>query len=541
MSDLLNDAEGRLVVLEAQRDLLRRRLSRFFKRNLVIDFEQWDTGGEFDLFTLLGQLNAEWDDELRDLWRLLGHVGGLRQTVWDEVIYVDPTGSDITGTGSDDNPYASLWFLGTLPRVIRNHVSVVLRGDVDYGDVLTLCHQFEEDGCLSIVGNGPAVDPYNHVLDGVLNAHTAERNTWNFCTLSVNPTTACYKYFWRLQSGAAQDNAAPICTADVPAGRIWVRFIPTAGIANGDEYTFAIPARTLTIEGASITAIDGHNSSDVSSLPAVSRINFVNLNIDLNPSPDRERTLVCEGAPMGFWFTRILAPDNEHSTGPDIVFRNEINNHNPATHSSSLESEANSGIDNLFLSAGETAQSAGLMVVNREVDLRHEYNDPVIVLESDAKIKCVDCMSRWEINNANVRLEQCSARQFLILNSTFWSNYCAAVAEYTDTNIPDLYAELSRVSFNTGLFGISDIAITLVSSFLKFLNSGGDTAGAISAYDYCVDLSGISNMFMHNAWLGTAPTINDIIFSDPAAPIAAAFPGIDAVATDAILNNVMRT
>ena len=114
MSDLLNTSEGRNVIIEAQRFLLKRRLARFFKRNLAIDFEQYEKGlGEFDLSTLLGQLNVAWDDELRDLYRLLGTVGGLTESIAETEINVNPaTGSDITGTGSADRPYASLWFIG---------------------------------------------------------------------------------------------------------------------------------------------------------------------------------------------------------------------------------------------------------------------------------------------------------------------------------------------------------------------------------------------------------------------------------------------
>lgn len=542
MSNLLNDAEGRNVVLTAQRHLLERRIARFFKRNLVIDYEQWTNGGQFDLQTLLGDLNENLDQELRELFRLLGHVGGLASTLQDEEIIVDPlNGSDETGTGAAAAPYASLWFIGNLPRIISHQISIILLGDVDYDDILTLCHQFEGDGCLNIVGQGAAVDPYGGVLNGTITAHTAERNTWHFCTLSVNPTNAVYKYFWRPTSGGAADNAAAVCTADDPAGRIWVRFAPTAGIVNGDAYTYALPPHTLRITGASLTALNGWNATDESSLLTISRINFVNLNIDLDPTPDRSRTFVTNGAPMGFWFVRILAPDDIHSAGADIIFRNPINRHNPATSVSDLETQAQSGLNNLFLSAGETPVSAGLMVVNREADLRHDWDDAVIALESDSRIYCVDCMARWEIIRANVELRSCSARSIYTQNGFAYFNNVGAVAEFTGAATFCFSLQNARATFFENLVGLSDNAIVLQSGFIRLVQTGGDTAGSISGYDYCVDLTGISKVYMATAWAGTLPTLNDIIFNDPAAPVAAAFPGIDAVVTDALENSVMRT
>lgn len=539
MSNLLNDTEGRLVVLEAQRELLRERLSRFFKRNLVIDYEQWSKGlGEFDLPTLLGDLNEGLDDELRDLYRLLGHVGGLQQTVWDEIIHVNPaTGSDITGTGDTAHPYASLWFLPTLPRIIANHVIIVLWGDVDYDDILYVSHEFRGNGGLSFVGYGAAPDPAGGVLNGTLGGASNERNTWETLTLSVAPTAPCAQYFIRMTDGAEVDNAVPINT--IAGSVVWGRQVPMAGVNIGDAYTYAIPARTLTIEGACITAINGGNANELSSLPAVSRINFINLNIDIDVGTTRQYEFVTQGAPMGFWFCRILAPAVAHSTGPDIIFQNSINRHNPSTATSALESAAACGIANLFLGAGENAESAGLMVVNRE-DTVFAWDDPVIRLDANAKVFCVDCMARWEIKHSNVELRQCSAASWWMLNATIYMTNCAANPAADGSSFWGIYAELCRLSFNIGLFMQMDTAIVLASSFLRFQTSGGDSLGN-SAYDYCVDLTGISNMFMLDAWQGTAPTINDIIFNDPAAPIPAAFPAADAVVTDAILNNVMRT
>ena len=543
MSNLLNDNEGRNVVLEAQRYLLQRRLSRFFKRNLVIDYNQWSHGGEFDLSTLLGGLNPAWDDELRDLYRLLGHVGGLARSVADEVIYVDSvSGSDTDGTGSSDSPYASLWFLANLPRVIAHHYSIVLRADVDYNDVLMITQEFDGDGCLSIVGAGTAVDPYAGALDGTITANVLERNTWRFLTTSVAPPAAGFKDFIRMTSGGSINNATPICTLDAGGSRIWARWVPLAGLANGDGYTYAIPGRTIRITGANITALNGRNATPLSSLPAISRINFVNLNIDLDSeAPTRYYSMVTDGAPMGFWFCRIFSPDVGFSSGADILFRNPINRHNPSTSLGDLETESGSGINNMFLSAGESPSSAGLDIVCRGASPRHGWDDEVLEVQSDARIYCVDCMARWNVMRANVELRQISARSINAIDSMIWANNIAAVPQFTGAAAFCLKGNLSQFNWVENLFGLSDTAIVLQSTFMRLINSGGDASGSISGYDYCVDLTGISKVYMTTAWQGTVPTIADIIFSDPAATPSAAFPAADAIQTDGLENTVMRT
>jgi hypothetical protein len=539
MSNLLNDAEGRAAILTAQRFLLQRRLSRFFKRNLVIDYDQWSHGGEFDLGTLLGALNDHWDDEIRDLYRLLGHVGGLADSVADDLIYVNASlGSDIEGTGSAAEPYASLWFLPHLPRRIGHHYSILIKSNIDHDDMLTVCQEFTGDGCLSFVGQGVAVDPYAGGLDGTVSAHTTELNTWMFVTTSVNPVVANMKQFIRMTSGGSQDNAAPICTCDPGGSRLWARFGPLAGIANGDGYSYALPPWTIRVEGGSITALNGQNATRISSNPAVSRVNFVNLNIDVDSeAPTRYRSFVTDGAPMGFWFCRILCPDNSFSAGPDIVFKNDINKYNPATSTSDLVTESQSDIANIFLSAGGPA-SAGLAVVNRsDTDPRHEWDDAVIGLENNARVQCVDAMGRWEVLKANVELRQCSARSFLCQNTTAWFYNCAAIAEITGVASYCLYANLSRVNWIEGLWGTSDTCGLLQSGFLRFINSGADS-GALSTLSYGVDLSGISKMYMTNAWQGTAPPAGqDIYWSDQAVPSSVAFPPADTIETDSTVIN----
>ena len=106
MTNLLNTTSDRMIVIEAQRDLLRRRISRHWKRSLVIAYEEWrTTGNPFDLETFVNELNTVNDTEIRELSELLGIVGGFTATIQDLSYWIDPV------AGSDAVSYTHL----TLP------------------------------------------------------------------------------------------------------------------------------------------------------------------------------------------------------------------------------------------------------------------------------------------------------------------------------------------------------------------------------------------------------------------------------------------
>lgn len=535
MSNLLNDTEGRNVVLVAQRDLLRRRISRFFKRNLVVDYEQWSNGGEFDLATLLGSLNVAWDDELRDLYRLLGHIGGLNESVQNETIYVSPTGNDITGTGSATSPYATLWFLPFLPRVIAHDYQILIQGNVNYGGIMTVEHSFSDQGCLSFIGVGVSVDPYAGVLDGVSTAQDNPYSTQRVLTLSVAPQTSGNRYFVRMKDGGSQNHAAPITYVSTGSSVIMSRLNPLASTNIGDAYSYCIPPVTLTVEGMNVTALNGDNTANHDfglDTPDISRINFVNLNIDYQPSVATKRSFVTSGAPMGFWFCRILSTEN--SPGEDIVFKNDINRFNPVTLYSVLEASSQSDITNIFLSVSGLADSAGLSIVNRDSNV-FLWDDIVIRLEDNARLNCVDCMATWRVSAANVILWQCSAASYSVYESTARLINCFANPNAHTGSENAVEAWLSTVWYDHGVIGTCEYAFYLKSSFLRM-----EAFGYLGTAQYASLVSGLSKIFMQAIWGGLPAAVADISFPDPTVPLTVAFPAASAVQTDALENSVMR-
>lgn len=163
MTTLLNDTFGRLAVIEAQKHLLQRRISRHWKRSLVIAWNEWRTTGvRFQLETLVNELNDVHDTEIRELAELLGIVGGFTATIQDLSYWIDPVnGDDASGDGSQTNPYKTLWFLDLLPGVIRHAVRIMVLADASglgagiYDPINTSRFVFDGNaGFLSFIGVG---------------------------------------------------------------------------------------------------------------------------------------------------------------------------------------------------------------------------------------------------------------------------------------------------------------------------------------------------------------------------------------------------
>lgn len=532
MSNLLNNDEGRNVVLEAQRHLLRRRIARFFKRNLVVDYQQWSNGGEFDLATLLGQLNVAWDDELRDLYRLLGHIGGLDKSVQNEQIYVNPaTGSDTEGTGSSGQPYASLWFLPFLPRVILHDYRILIFGDVNHGGILSVDHSFKDNGCLSFIGVGAAVDPYSGVLDGTISGHANFNSTTMEIQASLAPQITGHRYFIKMKDGPEINHAAPLVDLSVGSSLLDARANPLLNVNNGNAYTYIIPAHTVTITGANIHAQSGHNAASHDVLLNTSlatRINFVNLNIDCDSPTDEKYAFITAGAPVGFWFVRLLVtPDEEN-----VVFLNDVNRFNPVADPLSLENASLSGITNTFLAINGLADSAGLAIVNRDGD-EFSWNDAVVVLEKNARVNCVDCMGRWIVRNTASEIWQCSGGTFDVYSSHLRAINVLAHPKQNGGGEMCVQARMANIWWDTGVVGTCDNGFDLTSSWLRM--------GVESRFSSCVNgcqMKGLSKVQMQTAWLGQVTTGADIDFPEPGIPTTSPFPGAGAVATDGIENSV---
>jgi hypothetical protein len=131
-SNLLNTAVGNDAFRAALQDLIRRRMSRFFKTHFVKVFDDWVDAGKpvgFDFTTIddataLGNLNFEHDEEILNLYELLKIVDLTYG--FDANIYVDTVnGSDVTGDGSIDSPLRTMNFaLRLVPPVLQGTFNI---------------------------------------------------------------------------------------------------------------------------------------------------------------------------------------------------------------------------------------------------------------------------------------------------------------------------------------------------------------------------------------------------------------------------------
>jgi len=535
MSNLLNTSEGRSVIIEAQRYLLRRRLSRFFKRNLVIDFEQYSKGlSEFDLGTLLGQLNPAWDDELIDLYRLLGTIGALTESIADTQIYVNPTtGSDITGTGSTDRPYASLWFLGFLPRRINHLYRVLIYGDIDHNDPLTLTNEFGDGGSLSFVGVGSAVEVFSAVASFVDNVPVNHQQVWLEIEVNTPPVAGVTRSFIQFTDGANATFAAPVNRIDSGNQLVWFRRDPVSGIAQNNNFIYVEPARTLTVQGLNIDCLGSHRVPTSLAFRGA-RVNFVNLKISLDYSGNNVDTMVyTSGVPMTFSFCQIQGY-SEASRYP-IKFTNSINEYVPVDDQ--LIALSACGIGNLFQSAGGQPLSCGLQFIHPD-NPEFAYGDRLLSIENGSYVQSVDCMAYVQASGSST-IRRLSAKQFQFYSALSDTDYIAADPKDNTPNA--LNIEHSVVRLGHVLVGIANSGILAVDSRVNFSQGGGGVGAPMTVLNaYAVDLSGQTLFYFRNPWTGISGTINDLVFSDPAPATASPFPAANSIVSGALGSHVSR-
>jgi hypothetical protein len=535
MSNLLNDAEGRAVVLRAQKWLLESRLSRFFKRNIVIDYSQWSLGGDFDLATTLGALNPAHDDELRDLYRLLGTIGALPQSIADTTVYINPTtGSDVTGTGSATTPYASLWFLPFLPKRIDHLYRILIYGDLDHGAELTITNEIGDNGCLSFVGIGAAVEVFSAVASSV-SVITDFQNTWRMIDTVTPPVAGCAKSFIRMTSGTNNNYAAPVVKVDPANSHIFFRRDPLNSVAAPDTFQYVEPAQTLTVRGLTIDCNGSHKVNGGLLGWRAGRVVFHNLKISIDyQGLSVGNVMTTRGVPVVFAFCQLEAA-GQSSTFPVEIY-NSFNEYKPVD--TGLLTVSGCGITNVFQGDGGSPTSCGLQSISPFSD-EHGYNDRVLQIGSGAVIHAFDCMAYVRATGSNT-IRRMSAKQWDFTSANSNTDYLGADPKSTTPSAFNM--DHSIVYFGHGLVGECRNAFEVFDSRVYFFAGGGDDAsGALTAISlYAIDMVGQTKFYFRNAWTGPSGLVNDIIFNDPAAPVASAFPAANSLVTDNLGNDCSR-
>lgn len=542
MSNLLNTETGRAALYEARNFLLRKRLSRFFKRNLVIDYDRWSHGSaEFDLSTLLGQLNPAHDDEILDLYRLLGTFGGLETSLGDVSIYVDAdNGNDQTGTGSSDRPMASLWFVPYLPRKINHFYRIILMSDVDMsgdnGEYLDFDQNIGAGGCLTLAGYGPE----EHILSG-LDATVTTWTSWNSVAFYLGLTPAA--------TSAVVGKFIQNTTPGVYLGATVPAFYYT-GIANGellclsslsvianDTTRYVQPARLLKVRGLNIRC-QCYNDSQETVEDIGARFGILNLRVEVEQGTETNRgSIVVDVDGQVFMSFVMLSPDPGASPGSRYQFMewrkgglNWLNLQDISVY----DEIGISDFRNLRNRNG-AFDCCGVIVDNGSL------TNNILTLEGfyGNRIHNMCAMGKLRMIYANATLDHVQAYNGLYESFSQGGLYNSLIAGGASNTI-DLFNSHLRTSEVSLQQGNQDLS--LQNSELHMYGTGMEpTYGRIGGGpSYHAQLSQGSRIVQGNAWLGMASTVADIRLIDSNPDVTGAWPGTGAQLSDGLQSAVVR-
>jgi hypothetical protein len=511
-TQLLTDDEGRNAIKVAQQFLLKKRLSRFFERNLVMSYEEWKAGGGFNLSTTLDDLNDFHDQEIRQLYRLLSVAGGLPSTIADVDVYVDSVnGSDETGDGSSGNPYASMWFLDNLPHQINHIVDILITADYTHTDHIHLDFVFGPNGCFNIIGVGaPTVLQHN---------------------LAINSTglldDGLGRYFGMTTPFAADYANEFLMAIDGPdigitqaiherSSANYVVTVPGAfnAIANGHHVDVVQP--TIKLKAPAITC-DCHVANAFFSVTNTeAKVSFFNLKIEVGTTLGTciDCFLIENSCPQCMSFCQILPVGGALAGTMRIASGSELNTQNGNDVSAA---KAASGVLNISeLSAG--VKIAGLSVQDMPLGavyfdiicegiLRYLSNRGRVYLKKTPYVEWVTC-ERFIAQNAHGGLKDClcQGRQNTAIGG-------------------GIEIENSKLSIDGFSALDSDNIIVILTNSDLILNDVGLDTGYTTNVFYGIYFLGIGRVELDDDGVRLTGSADGIYFATVAAPFAEPIPG----------------
>lgn len=530
MSNLRNTENGRNACLAAQRHLLEKRLSRFFERNLVIDYDRWSAGTqEFDIGTMLaaqGELNSAHDAEILELYSLLGTVGGLPETIADINVYVNAnTGSDATGTGSAARPYASLWFIETLPRRIEHNVRVILQSDV----VTTYPLHFDFEignGTFALMGQGPAT-----VIETGLtvNATTPTNGT---AGLVVN-TTAVWSAdreltFLRAIDGVEANRVSPVHQSDHTASQLVINRIPLNGLANPDEIEFIAPSLELTCPSITFTCRSPRAYDLEDSRGA--RVALVNINVNIQGvvNDTNECLYIENSGAMLMSFVRFVGDITSGRINSDINTVNFVD--------TDLETYANCGILNLNNDTTPLSfvPDCGGFIWNDAIG----GNQPLIC-GSSSRVWSFCCRVLVGLLDTT-QIRYCSVGYISGKNGVFYIGTVMAYGRISAGLGAGFEFTCCRVEMDSVDVITADNVVTILSATDISVKSANRNPGLGTVSGYGIYFFGIGRCQLNDAGTNFDGATNDIYFATVAGGAAAAHPAAYLEANDTQGTQVKR-
>jgi hypothetical protein len=414
MSDLLTTTDGTNALIVAQQHLLKRRLSRFFKRNLVVSYNEWLQSNGFNLTDLLGQLNSAHDEEIINLYRLLALVGGLDVTITDIDVWIDSVnGSDTEGDGSETNPYQTMWFFYHLPRRINHVVNIMFTENyvVPSDDPFLVSFEFGDGGYLNFIGVGSpetVVAGLEVLTTGPLSSGAAQY---------IQMTTAVNDYpgeFLLVKDGLEAGQASPIHKRTGTDTYITIRG-SYISLAVGDTCDIVRPSVHFECGALSIACRNStwHDLTECDN----GKVAFVNLQIDIvNTDQAGNCILVDSTVPTVFGFVQVNPP----ATATWLV-KSEVNTQSALEETETISA---SGVTNIAdIEEAANQRFAGLSIKEMTYGtfgyveggkLHWTSLRNVLTIQGDCKLYKISC-EIFDARGANAYIQDCLAEGRAIL------------------------------------------------------------------------------------------------------------------------------
>jgi hypothetical protein len=403
MADLMATQAGRDMLTRASCFLARQFASRRMQTGFWNAFKAWETTGYFDISLMMGPMNPIYQDDIESLNAFLASQGCLDVIETNMTIYVDSVnGSDVTGDGSADYPYASMAFIERLRgSKIDAHVRIILLEDLDMvGNPLDLDFTIGPNGCLSIGGRGaPTLVDGPYTVTGVT-AYGAPPLDYGYNILAGAAAWGVYDLVgkWlRFDTGANAGEAYPINTND--ATHVFIRGGLEAVVSNGDTFSIVEPSITLSCQTINIQ-MKGPSQIYPVTFNA-SRFNLMNLAINLDGPPTvtySKNFLLKNDMESQISFVTLIS----ESKAEPIYLESSLNRYRSVD--SDISTYLNSTIHNID-GAVSQGSPAGLLCYNPDPGSIYTYN--ALIIKGAEFIRCVECFGVTEVNKADVDIQLC--------------------------------------------------------------------------------------------------------------------------------------
>jgi len=383
---------------------LRRRFFRFYRDWFYGDHAAINSPS---FAAMVSELNSAHDIDETQFRAIGARFGASPESYQDENYYVDPVnGSDITGNGTVDYPFESLWFLPYfLPKRIDHHYRIILVGDVTL-ETIQIDQEFGPFGSIAFIGQGAAVIGDNRLVDA---GSTTYEGLEHF-PMTVGGLSDDQYTNWFLMSNA-NDEAHPIfyhnAAGEFKTLQGWV--VPPV---ETDAVSFVRPKTTLTVAGISIGGSTPKMRYTDSDLIFGSRIGFFNLNIDVRNTIKTPSINLESLSGIAMSFVRVIHDDNVPT--PMKMRNTELNESHHIDPD--IELYAQSGIANICKGLIPTARStAGITFHNAD---GFEGNNDVLSLIGQVFIRDVSVRQAVTVSSGLAQVTNAACNSFQIVDGT---------------------------------------------------------------------------------------------------------------------------